>query len=296
MSVDPDEIETTRGEKLLAVVLTAFLLVGTGWVYSKLDRDRLRTYEPPAVSAADQAAIDRYREAQQSQARTASEAAVARSTLELRREAYRTALDAGQPSGALERDYRAAEQQFASAQRAAAEAQTELAAAEPGGRAAYTRRDRAARDRDNGAARTTFLLRVGFSLLLLAGSFAAFARLRATRWFPVAAALVATATLMTLFLAADYLNDYIRWQDLGPLVLSLAGIALTLGAFVALQRYLATRIPLRRVRRAECPYCGFPARGNAYCEGCGHDLVAPCPACGSPRRVGVAHCGACGAS
>ncbi len=294
MSVDRDEIETTRGEKLLAVVLTAFLLVGTGWVYSKLDRQG--PYEPPKISAEDRVAIARYETAQRQHGLAAEDVSVTRSAMEDSREAYRTALDAGAPAGALQREYRAAERLYASAQGVEAEAQAELAVAKPAGRAAYERRDRAARDRDDGAARTTFLLRAGFLLLLLAGAYACFIRLRGSRFLPVAGSLVATAALMTLFFAADYLNDYIRWQDLGPLVLSLVGIALTLGAFVSLQRYLTARIPLRRLRRAECPYCGFPARGNDHCEGCGRNLVAPCPACGSPRRVGVTHCGACGAS
>ena len=293
MSVDRDEIETSRGERLLAVVLTAFLLVGAGWVYSKLDRQGL--YKPPKISAEDRVAIARYESAQRERGRAAEAVSVTRSAMEDSREAYRTALDAGAPAEALQREYRAAERLYASAQRVEAEAQAELATAAPAGRAAYERRDRAARDRDDGAARTTFLLRVGFLLLLLAGAYGCFIRLRSSRWFPVAGALVATAALMTLFFAADYLNDYIRWQDLGPLVLSLVGIALTLGAFVSLQRYLKARIPLRRLRRAECAYCGFPARDNDHCEGCGRDLVAPCPACGSPRRVGVTHCGACGA-
>jgi hypothetical protein len=78
-------------------------------------------------------------------------------------------------------------------------------------------------------------------------------------------------------------------------VLSLFGIALTLLAFVALQRYLARRLPLRRVRKRECPFCGYPVRGNRRCEGCGREVVAGCAACGADRRVGVLHCGACGA-
>lgn len=97
-------------------------------------------------------------------------------------------------------------------------------------------------------------------------------------------------------MGVDYVGDYVRWQDLGPLVLSLAGAAFTLAAFWGLQRYLATRIPQRRVRRGECPFCGYPVRGNARCEGCGREVVAPCAACTAPRRVGTAHCGACGAA
>jgi hypothetical protein len=30
--------------------------------------------------------------------------------------------------------------------------------------------------------------------------------------------------------------------------------------------------------------------------GCGREVVASCAECGSDRRVGVLHCGACGAS
>ena len=65
-------------------------------------------------------------------------------------------------------------------------------------------------------------------------------------------------------------------------------------AFVALQRYLAGRVPLRRVRKRECPFCGFPVGENEHCEGCGREVVAECATCSQPRRVGTLHCGACG--
>jgi hypothetical protein len=83
--------------------------------------------------------------------------------------------------------------------------------------------------------------------------------------------------------------------DLGPLVLSLFGIAATLVAFWALQRYLARRLPARRAAKGECPYCGYSVRDRGpHCEGCGRTVVAPCSACTAPRRVGVVHCAACG--
>ena len=95
--------------------------------------------------------------------------------------------------------------------------------------------------------------------------------------------------------ATDYITDYISWQDLGPIVLSAAGVIATVGAFVGLQRWLAARIPGRRVRNGECPFCGHPQRGDApHCEGCGREVIAPCAACSQPRRVGSPHCGACG--
>ena len=37
-AVDVDEIQTTRGEKGLAVVLAVFILIGLVWAYDKLDR------------------------------------------------------------------------------------------------------------------------------------------------------------------------------------------------------------------------------------------------------------------
>ncbi|MEX0673330.1 MAG: hypothetical protein WD067_01055 [Gaiellaceae bacterium] len=58
-------------------------------------------------------------------------------------------------------------------------------------------------------------------------------------------------------------TDYVDPLELGPLLLSLVGVLATLAAFVALQRYLARRVPARRVRKAECPFCGYPGRRPA---------------------------------
>lgn len=103
--------------------------------------------------------------------------------------------------------------------------------------------------------------------------------------------------MLALWYAVDYITDYVDPLDLGPIVLSLLGAAATLAAFVALQRYLARRIPGRRVRKGECPFCGYPVRGDGpHCEGCGREVTADCAACGQLRRVGSSHCMACGAS
>jgi hypothetical protein len=92
------------------------------------------------------------------------------------------------------------------------------------------------------------------------------------------------------------LTDYVDPLDLGILALSLFGVAVTVLAFELLQRYIDRRLPARRVRRGQCPFCGYPVRGNDACEGCGRDVVAPCARCSAPRRVGARHCGACGAA
>jgi hypothetical protein len=118
--------------------------------------------------------------------------------------------------------------------------------------------------------------------------------LRGSRYFTLGIAAVGAAAILTLVFTADYVEDYVEWRDSGPVVLSLAGIGLTLGSFWGLQRYLQRRIPLRRVRKGECPFCGFPTAGNTSCEGCGRTVAGSCSHCGERRRVGVLFCGSCG--
>jgi hypothetical protein len=105
---------------------------------------------------------------------------------------------------------------------------------------------------------------------------------------------VAATGVLALVMGADYLTDWLDPADLGPLLLSLIGAALTLVALWALQRHLARRLPGRRVRRGECPFCGYPTGRGEHCEGCGREVIAPCARCTEPRRVGTAHCAACG--
>jgi hypothetical protein len=297
--VDTEEIQTTRSEKLLAVVLAIFLLIGGVWAYQRIDdevRDAVGAgqVEP---SAQDRVALDRLSEAERQLAAANEEEAAARQNLELRREAYRTALDAGRAAPALEREYQDAQTRFNRAQRGVADAQARVETARPAARRAGERVAAESERREDRRALLTFALR----LILVAGSLAfgywllARLRRRGSRYFVVAAAIVGYAAILALVLASDYITDYVDPLDLGPFVLSLFGIALTLLAFVALQRFLARRLPARRVRKRECPFCGYPVRGNRSCEGCGRDVVANCAACGADRRVGVLHCGGCGA-
>ena len=116
---------------------------------------------------------------------------------------------------------------------------------------------------------------------------------RGSRWFPLSASVVLFATVFAFVVAVDYLTDYFNPFDAGILLLALLGAAATVVAFWLLQRYLSRRLPLRRVRRRQCPYCGFPADGER-CEGCGRDVRAACVHCAAPRRVGAPFCGACG--
>ena len=297
-AVDVEEIQTTKSEKLLAVVLAIFILIGTVWTYQKLDNWVAERVAPVDVqlSPADQAAIDRSSAANQQLAAAETNLLQAQADLEFRREAYRTALDAGRPAVGLERQYEAAQDELARAESVVSTAQAEVAATRPAAEAAYQRQAEAYSERLDRHELVAFLLRLGLVLGLLGFGYWLLGRLRGSRsrYFPASVALVGAAGVLALVMAGDYVTDYVDPVALGPLVLALAGIVLTLLAFAALQRYLARRVPLRRVRKRECPFCGFPTGENEHCEGCGRLVVAECATCAKPRRVGTLRCGSCG--
>ena len=222
----------------------------------------------------------------------------ARQDHELAREAYRTALDAGRAAPGLEAAYVRAQRRLRAARTEVSRAQAEAAAAQPAADAAYRRAADEALAASRQSELVTFVLRLALVLAALALGYWLLVRLRrsGSRYLPVGFAFVGFATLLALVMAGDYVTDYIDVLELGPLVLSLAGVTLTLVVFWWLQRYLARRVPQRRVRKGECPFCGYPAGRGEHCEGCGRAVVGECTTCHAPRRVGTFHCAACGAA
>lgn len=302
------EIETSTSEKVLAFVLAVFIAIGAVWTYEKLDevaKPQVSTYQPNAAlrDPAEVAAIDRHREAVEKARAARRHSQEATRQLELRREAYRTALDAGEPSAELQAEYEAAQAKLAAASRdlkaaGATEERTQPAAANAEART-EERREEALAERDDEQTkhdRLVFLLRLALLIGMLAASYRLLIQLRArnSRYLPAALALTGATAVLAITMAGDYSGSYIAFDEVGPLAISIAGIALTLGAFVALQRFLARRVPARRVRRGECAFCGFPLRGTPHCEGCGRGAVAACSNCGQERRVGTPRCGNCG--
>jgi Double zinc ribbon len=294
---DVEEIETTKAEKLLAVVLAVFLLVGGIWLYQRID-DWTRSSHAYALTPAEQSAVSAADHARSRLEEAVVASARARRDLELAREAYRTALEAHQPAERLRRAYDAAQRNLAAAIARQAAAQQEVQRLQPAAIQAETtaarRADRGSRHDDLWAA----LVRLAFLLLWLGAGLALLLRLhkRRSRYEPTTYALVAAGAVLVLLFAGDYVGDYISWPRTGPLVLSLAGIAATLAVFAVLQRYVRRLTPVRRVRNHRCPFCGYPVQGSEHCEGCGRDVVAKCSTCGEPRRVGTRFCGACGAT
>jgi hypothetical protein len=298
--IEIEEIESTRSEKLFAVVLAMFLLIGATWAYVKADDYARQVIDEPApANAADRAALDRLERALRASSRAAAETERVSEEMILRREAYRTALDAGEPAIELGRRYRAA---VAARERAVAEGRrvrAEVAAARPAAAAASRRQAAAFEDVRRDRKLAAFGARLALAVALIIAGFWLLARLRrrGSRYLPLGAAFVATAAILAFVFAADYVTDYVDPLDLGPLFLSLFGIAATVLAFAALQRHLARRIPVRRVRKGECPFCGYPVQtGGPHCENCGREVVAACATCEGPRRVGTPRCAVCGAA
>ena len=300
--LDVEEIQTTKGEKLLAVVLAIFVLIGGVWAYSKID-DAVRTSTKPDYSyrgtPAEQAAVARQEAAFGRLARAERGATRALANLNLRREAYNTALAAHRPEAdQLGKAYDRAQARLAQTREEAAAARREVAATRPAGDAAQRHIGEVRMGRTNHRELLAFAFRLAFVFASIVFGYWLLARLRrrGSRYYAVGLALVGYAAVLAFAMAVDYLTDYFEPLDYGPLAISLFGIAVTLLAFVGLQRYLARRIPHRRVRKGECPFCGYPVRGNEHCERCGREVIAPCTRCHEPRRVGTLHCGACGAA
>ena len=106
---DVEELQITRTEKLLAVVLTAFLLVGGIWTYTRIDNVVRHHVRLPTQTLTQNPAIVREQAAQHRTFRAQSRSRQALQSLELKREAYRTALEAHKPAKRLEREYNAAQ-------------------------------------------------------------------------------------------------------------------------------------------------------------------------------------------
>lgn len=302
-------IETSGSEKVLAVVLAVFIAIGAIWGYAKLDEvtkdGSASTYAPDRklIDAGELAAIEKHRQAVRSVGTARSDRSAAVRQLELRREAYRTALDADQPSAELQVEYELAQARLASASKeVAAAVAVERRTRPPALRAerhlTELRREAAEREDADRAdhERTVFLLRLVLLALMLGGSYWLLSRLRSrsSRYLPAALAWIGATAILACVMAVDYTNTYLGFDDVGPLAISILGIVLTLAAFVALQRFLAKRIPTRRVRRGECPFCGFPVSEKPHCEGCGRAVIASCSSCQKDRRVGTLRCGHCG--
>ena len=327
--VGREEVTTTRFERFLAFVLAIFLLIGLLWLYAEpLDRtDDIRyedsyssyyvdePYAPPVPSKAtagdtvsppaaetgpvgdprdgDEALVKQLRDAGNALGLSDAQVTTRTEEVALAREAYRTRLDAGEPAEAFKTTFLAAEKALADAEAELKDAQAAYDKVKVVGEQAQQRLSKAADDLRDKRERETFLLRLALAVASLGLSVLMLHQLhrRRARFTLLGMSAVGAATALALVMTGDYLDV----EEVGPIVLSVAGTAATLAAFIAYQRWLARRLPERRVRKGECPFCGYPVRDGTHCQGCGRAAVGACTTCEQPRRVGARHCASCGA-
>lgn len=314
--VGEEGIEVTGPEKLLAVLLALFLAVGTVWAYFEVDdivsdsgrSDRAYLYDRQQaqenLDPGARLALQQYRDALTDQQEAKRHLRLAERQMIVAREAYRTELDADRPAEAAEAAYGEATQVLAEAQAGLERSRAEVQALRPAAIAAQQAVDaeqkrlfRESRERADSNNLTVFLIRLGLLVFLLGLGLVLLkrGRERLGRWQLVPGAVLAAAAVLAVVMAVDYGNDVFDWRDVGPGIVSLVGIALTLTTLVLVQRSIARRLPQRRVRRGLCPFCGFPAGQGTHCEGCGRLTRSVCTTCAQPRRVGTRHCSNCGA-
>ena len=117
--VGDGEIETSTAEKVLALVLAVFIAIGAIWGYFKLDEvaktDSTYSYLPDQklLGPEEFSALENHRQAVGSVQTARRERRAVINRLEFRREAYRTALDAGEPSAELRAEYESAQARLA---------------------------------------------------------------------------------------------------------------------------------------------------------------------------------------
>lgn len=292
--VDIEDISSTRSEKLLAGILAAFLLIGSIWFYVKVD-DWIGGSRAWELTPGEQRIMRAQEDAWQAQEAATSRTEQAKTEVDLAKDALDIALAKDVPTANLEAKYEQELEQFRAAR--AAQDKARARAERLSHQVSAIEKEHEYQRLSTGRQWAIAGIRLGFILTWFGASLrmVSVLRNRQSRFLPLAFAAVGTGVITAFVFATDYIVDYIDPLDLGPIVLSVVGTVATVAAFIGLQRWLASRIPGRRVRNGECPFCGHPVRGDApHCEGCGREVIAPCASCSQPRRVGSPHCGACG--
>jgi hypothetical protein len=315
MSLSPEEhelVELTRFEKVLALGLTIFLLVGGLWVL-----ERLNWAVPGPSSEELNARLAAIRHAakldeqqgklfQLEQELSRLEIKLSQRTVEyeFRREEYRTALDAGRDDPVRRAAYQQALAGLEAVQEEVATARAVTGAARETTRALEARVAaeqaplwaefaRQQRRRDL----MVFLLRLAYAGPVLALTVWGWSRLRSRRsqYLLIGTSLVGFGIVQAVFLVGGY--AWTLFRDVAQLAVSIGGSVITIAGLVAMKRYAfdPSRVGRARLRKGRCPRCAYPVRPEAvFCADCGERLAVSCPACGALRPSALPVCPSCG--
>jgi len=310
VSEESSGMEFSRAERILALGMVIFLLVGGAWVFNHIQRIPARpdhqAIEQRYISAQMQS---EYWQAQNTldAARTATERlrqelGAATTEYEFRREEFRVMNERGILDTAREKKYLDALANFERLGREISLAMTVEESAHERLRPLKTQWQALHAQIGEEHARQLrafelqlFGLRLLYAVPVFLLSLLLFWRLRKqnSNYLVFATALIGAATLQLMYLVALYSWHLLR--DVAQIAIAVIGTALCMFGIVLIRRYWLDpeRVIRTRVRRGQCFSCGAAAEDNVFCPSCGEELQKRCLGCGANRPVKAAFCPHC---
>ncbi len=304
-------IEYSRAEKILALGMVVFMLMGGFWIMNRITRFVPRPDYYQLEQRAGLAELsERFIEAQRKlsyadsllqERREAFERT--RVEYEFRREEYRVSLEKGVADTSKEKMYEESRRAMESAMvelDAATSLRSRFAQEFSALQDAYNR----AHDEINASYSRAmnvyelklFLVRFAYVFPVFGLSYWIWQVLRAkrSRHLVLGTAFLGFSTVQAIVMSGQYAWHLVR--DVAQIAVSVAGTVATGAALVALKRYVTNpeRVRNQRFRKGQCPACGFGVKGELYCPSCGFLLQAACPDCRALVPVVRKYCPNCG--
>lgn len=308
---ETSQLEMSRAEKILALAMIIFLLIGGAWVFREIQTIPLRPdyqaieqrYLPSELQKEFHGAQNNLYTLQGNVHKRQDDLAQATREYEFRREEYRVILDKGEVDPARERTYTDATKVYEQAlleyevalemEKQALEKLQPLSAAWEQAQTLIAS--------DFAAAQRTFewklfLLRALYAVPVFILALFAFIRMRQSHsnYLIFGTALIGFGSFQLIYLFGLYSWHLLR--DVAQIAISLMGTALCVVGIIVIRRYLVdpARITKSRLRRGLCPACGVPSSTHAYCIACGEQLQKQCTSCSHNRPVRGEYCPHCG--
>ena len=309
------EREVTRAEKVLALALAIFLLIGglrVAWAINGIfpypDYMELHgQFVPAALEEEVNALLQREGEKQGALQRLREEESALRSQYEKAREEYRTMLDRGIDDADKKALWVQAREGHEEALAAISVAETTLqdfqaSTLGPKQQALWENYGRLETRFNQLTSRRNLHAGLALMAYALAGFALALWIFNLFRSKPLLSRYAVIGTSFLLFgvlqmLAITYYTGFPFLRDLIPIewIISIAGSGLSIAGIVFLKnRYLSTEaVRNRRLWKKACPICGYPQPGN-HCIRCGAAQTQNCSHCGLLTSKFALWCRECG--
>jgi len=309
-SEESSGLELSRAERILALGMVVFLLVGGAWVFNRIQRLPARPdYHAIQERHISQAVQREYWQAHNTLSAATSaterlrmELGTATTEYEFRREEFRVMNERGILDAAREKAYLAA---LATFERLRIEIGLAVAVEESAReRLRPLEAQWKALHEKIGAEHERALLNFELQLFGLRMLYAVpvfflalflFLRLRGknSHYLVFATALIGAAMLQLIYLVSLYSWHLLR--DIAQIAIAIVGTALCMLGIVMIRRYWLDpeRVVRTRVRKGLCFTCGAMAEDNIFCPACGEELQKRCLGCGVNRPVKAEYCPHC---